>query len=196
MATCFYKLGLYEQALDCIRKILKFKLCTRPVVYEYGKGICRVCDKYAEPHLSLFKKVKITSIPSVLNEMARTSLESGNSDSAIGWLNSIRKKRKSLHTNALDDGVNELYSSDLDIFRMQPDSALEHFQKSLVIFLGNYYEIDIHKNPGNFTGSFAYYRLFEVLVKKASAWEMAYKKSSILMILKRLTILINLPFHS
>jgi hypothetical protein len=78
----------------------------------------------------------------------------------------------------LDDGVNELYCGDLDIFNNQPVSALSHFQKSLIIFSGNFADNDIHKNPGNFTGSFAYYTLFEVLVKKASAWEMEYKRTS------------------
>ena len=110
--------------------------------------------------------------------MARTALETGNADSASAWLNQYQDKKKSLHTNALDDGVNELYSGDLDIFRKQPESALRHLQKSLIIFSGNFSDKDIRKNPVTFTGSFAYYRLFEVLDKKASAWEMVYKKTS------------------
>jgi CHAT domain-containing protein len=176
MATCFYKLGLYEQALNLYRKILKFKLLPDPLYMNLGRAYAGL-HQYAEA-LASFKKVKIASIPGVLNEMARTSLESGNSDSASAWLKQYQNEKKSLHTNALDDGVNELYSGDLDIFKMHPKSALRHFQKSLVIFSGNYSETDIHKNPGNFTGSFAYYRLFEVLVKKASAWETEYKKTS------------------
>ncbi len=48
--------------------------------------------------------------------MARTALETGNADSAAAWLNQYRDKKKSLHTNTLDDGENELYLGDLDIY--------------------------------------------------------------------------------
>src|SRR5580700_4299107 len=128
--------------------------------------------------LASFKKVKIAAIPGVLNEMARTALETGNADSASSWLRQYQDEKKLLHTNALDDGVNELYSGDLDIFLKHPEQALRHLQKSLVIFSGNFPDNDIRKNPGSFTGSFAYYRLFEVLVKKACAWQMEYQMTS------------------
>ena len=87
----------------------------------------------------LFKKVNVEAVPGVLNEMARTALETGNADSAAAWLKQYQDKKKSLHTNALDDGVNELYSGDLDIFRKQPESALRHLQKSLDHFFGKFF---------------------------------------------------------
>jgi hypothetical protein len=130
-----------------------------------------------EAALSFFKRVNVSKAPSVLNEMARTALEEGNAEAASAWLDQYRNEKKSLHTNALDDGENEIYLSDLDIYHNKPDSALRHLQNALVIFLGNDSNKEIHKNPVTFIGSFAYYRLFEVLNKKASAWEMVYRKT-------------------
>ncbi|HEY4936660.1 MAG TPA: CHAT domain-containing tetratricopeptide repeat protein, partial [Puia sp.] len=176
MATCFYKLGLYEQALELYAKILKYQLLPDPLYMNMGRAYAGLHQYKAA--LASFKKVKIAAIPGVLNEMARTALEAGNTDSASAWLNQYQNEKESMHTNALDDAVNELYSGDLDIFLRQPESALRHLQKSLIIFSGNFSDNSIRKNPGSFTGSFAYYRLFEVLVKKASAWEMVYKKTS------------------
>jgi CHAT domain-containing protein len=176
MATCFYKLGLYEQSLKLYGKILKYQLLPDPLYMNMGRAYAGL-HQY-EAALASFKKVKITAVPGVLNEMARTSLETGNTVSASVWLHQYQDMKKELHTNALDDGVNELYSGDLDIILMQPASALSHLQKSLIIFSGNFSNEDPRRNPVSFTGSFAYYRLFEVLEKKASAWEMEYKKTS------------------
>ena len=136
----------------------------------------QVCIRYKEA-LLYFKKVKILSVPGVLNEMAKTGLESGNADSAFSWLNQYQKIKKLVHTNVLDDGVNELYTADLAMYRADPVPALNHLQEALVIFSKNFNNRDTRENPENFAGSFAYYRLFEVLSKKAKAWEMVYHKS-------------------
>jgi CHAT domain-containing protein len=175
-ATCFYKLGLYEQALAIYRKALGYHLLPDPLYMNMGRAYAGL-HQYAAA-LASFKKVKIAAVPGVLNEMARTALEAGKTDSASVWLDQYKGEKKSLHTNALDDGVNELYSGDLDILRANPASALRHLQEALIIFSRNFPEKDIYKNPVSFTGSFAYYRLFEVLVKKAEAWELVYKKTS------------------
>jgi CHAT domain-containing protein/tetratricopeptide (TPR) repeat protein len=175
-ATCFYKLGLYEQALLIYRKVLGYHLLPDPLYMNMGRAYAGLHQYQAA--LSYFRKVKIAAVPGVLNEMARTALETGNADSASAWLIQYQKEKKLLRTNALDDGVNEFYSGDLDIFRANPESGLQHLQEALVLFSGSFSSKDIRTNPGNFTGSFAYYRLFDVLVKKAGAWEMVYKKTS------------------
>ena len=176
MATCYSKLGLYEQALDIYKNCLVYHQVKDPLYMNMGRA-------YAGMHLykqalSYFQKVKITAIPGVLNEMANTALEAGEIDSASAWLNRYQTRKKMLHTNALDDGVNELYTADLSIYRKDPLSALGHLQEALNIFSKNFADKDIRKCPENFTGSFAYYRLFEVLVKKARAWEMVYRKNA------------------
>jgi CHAT domain-containing protein len=176
IAACYFKLGLYEQALSIYKKTLNYHLLSTPLYMNMGRTY-RGLHQY-EAALSFFRKVNISAAPNVLNEMARTALEEGNADAASGWLDQYRSEKQSLHTNALDDGENEIYSGDLDIFHNKPESALLHLQEALIIFSRNYSDKDIYKNPVSFTGSFAYYRLFEVLDKKASAWEMVYRKTS------------------
>ncbi len=175
MATCYSKLGLYEQALDIYKNCLVYRQVKDPLYMNMGRA-------YASLHqikmaLNYFHKVKIAEIPGVLNEMSKAALDAGMADSASAWLGQYQAWRKASHTNALDDGVNELYNADLSIFRKDPLSALCHLQEALNIFSKNFSTKDIHKNPENFTGSFAYYRLFEVLVKKAMAWEMVYENN-------------------
>jgi CHAT domain-containing protein/tetratricopeptide (TPR) repeat protein len=176
IAACCFKLGLYEQALSIYEKCLNYHLLNTPLYMNMGRTY-RSLHHY-ETAISFFKKVNISEAPNVLNEMARTALEEGNANAASDWLDQYRSQKQSLHTNALDDGENEIYSGDLDVFNHKPESALLHFQKALIIFSRNYSDQDIRKNPVNFTGSFAYYRLFEVMDKKASAWEMVYQKTS------------------
>ena len=175
IAACYFKLGLYEQTLSIYKKILKHHILSTPLYMNMGRTY-RGLKQY-ETALSFFKKVNISEAPNVLNEMARTALEGGNAKAASVWLDQYRNQKKVLHTNTLDDGENEIYLSDLDIYHDKPDSALRHLQNALVIFSGNDSNRDIRRNPVTFMGSFAYYRLFEVLNKKAAAWEKVYRKT-------------------
>ena len=175
LATCYFKLGLYDKALSIYKNALQYKLLLDPLYMNMGRTYAGL-HQYADA-LASFRKVKPVSVPGVLNEMAMTAIEEKNADSAAVWLNEYQKDKKLLHTNALDDGVNDLYWGNLEIFLGNPEPALKHLQQALVIFSRNFTDPDIRKNPGSFTGSFAYYRLFEVLTKKAMAWEMVYKKT-------------------
>jgi len=175
IAACYFKLGLYEQAILIYKKILKYHILSTPLYMNMGRTY-RALGQY-ETALFFFKKVNTLEAPNVFNEMARTALEEGNAKAASVWLDQYRNKKKTLHTNALDDGENELYQSDLAIYYDKPDSALRHLQKALIIFLGNDSIREVRRNPVTFMGSFAYYRLFEVLNKKASAWEKVYRKT-------------------
>jgi CHAT domain-containing protein len=174
-ATCYYKLGLYEQALDIYRSCLSYRKVKDPLYMNMGRAYAGL-HQFKEA-LTYFKKVNIVSMPGVLNEMAKTSLESGNADSASSWLIQYQNEKKHFQTNLLDDGVNELYSADLAMYRSDPIPALQDLQEALLVFSKNFTSRNIRENPENFTGPFAYYRLFEVFSKKAKAWGMAYLKS-------------------
>jgi len=176
IAACCFKLGLYDQALSIYKKVLNAHMLNTPLYMNMGRTY-RGLRQY-ETALSFFKKVNKSEAPNVLNEMARTALEAGNAKAASVWLNQYRNEKKTLHTNMLDDGENEIYLGDLALYYDEPDSALRHLQNALIIFLGNDSIREIRKNPVSFTGSFAYYRLFEVLNKKATAWEKVYRKTS------------------
>jgi CHAT domain-containing protein len=176
MATCFNKLGLFKQALGIYRKIQHTKLFPDALYMNMGKAYAGL-HQY-DSALEALRNVKISAVPGVLNEMARISLESGKQDAAGEFLKQYQNDKKSLHTNVLDDAVNELYSGDLNIELGNPEIALIHLQRAMVIFCGNFSDSDLRKNPSSFIGTFAYYRLFEVLEKKASAWEKVYQKTS------------------
>ncbi len=176
LATCSYKLGLFGQTLAIYKKLLHSSLPPDPLYLNMGKAFSGL-HQYSEA-LSSYRKVNIAMEPGVLNEMARTALETGNTDSAMAWLKQYEQKKESKQLNILDDGINDLYSGNLALKLDKPESALPYLQKALIIFSRNFTDSDPRKNPISFTGSFAYYRLFEVLVTKASAWEMIYQKTS------------------
>ncbi|MDP4252107.1 MAG: CHAT domain-containing protein [Bacteroidota bacterium] len=175
MATCFYRLGLYDRALEIYQAALSYKLFLDEIYLNMGRAYAGL-HRYPEA-LRAFRKVETKQLPRVLNEMARVALESGHSDSAMVWLNRFSTKKDNLKTNTLDAGINALYRGDLDLYRADPETAVMHFQEAIIFFSGNFKNPDIRTNPGGFTGTFAYYRLFDALYKKATAWEMLYKKT-------------------
>ena len=111
-ATCYYKLGLFEQALGIYRDCLNYQKVKDPLYMNMGRAYAGM-HQYKEA-LKYFKKVNIVSVPGVLNEMARTSLESGNADSAF-LVKNIKMKKHS-HTNALRWCMR--YSADLAMYRL------------------------------------------------------------------------------
>lgn len=176
MATCYYRLGLYDQALTIYHSVLSHKLYQNQIYINIGRAYAGL-HRYPEA-LLFFRKVQVEKLPGVLNEMARVALESGHSDSAQLWLDRFRSQKNTLKVNVLDAGINALYYGDLDLYRADPESALTHLQDAVILFSGNFKDTQIRHNPTGFTGSFAYYTLFDALYKKAIAWELLYKKFS------------------
>ena len=176
MATCFYRLGLYDRALAMYQTALNYTFFLNQIYMNMGRAYAGL-HRYPQA-LASFRKVEVEKVPGVLNEMASVALESGHSDSAQFWLNLFRSKRNKLKVNVLDDGINALYYGDLDLYRADPETALKHLQEAVIFFSGNFKDSLIRHNPTVFSGSFAYYTLFKALYKKATAWEMQYKKTS------------------
>ncbi|HEY4156108.1 MAG TPA: tetratricopeptide repeat protein, partial [Puia sp.] len=176
MATCFYRLGLYDQALQIYQGATRQKLFLNQIYMNMGRAYAGL-RRYPQA-LTAFRQVQVEKLPAVLNEMARVALESGHSDSAQRWLDLFRSEKEHLKVNMLDAGINMLYSGDLDLYRSDPESALKHLQEAVILFSGNFKDPLIRHNPTGFTGSFAYYTLFDALYKKATAWELQYKKTS------------------
>ena len=177
MATCYFKLGLYDQALTLYRPVVGYAPLSNPLYLNMGRTYAAL-HRYPEA-LASFRKVNWKNVPGVLNEMAKAAMETGQMNAAREWINVYQVHKKSLQTNLLDDGINELYSGELEANQQHPENALAHLQKAMIIFSGNFSNPDIRTSPQNFTGSFAYYRLFEVLVQKSRAWEMVYENSAV-----------------
>ncbi len=135
MATCYYRLGLYDQALTIYRPALRHKLFLNQIYLNMGRAYAGL-HRYAS-RLTYFRKVQVEKLPWVLNEMARVALESGHSDSAQSWLDRFHSGKNKWKVNRLDAGNNALYYGDLDLYQADPESALHHFQEAIMLFSGN-----------------------------------------------------------
>jgi CHAT domain-containing protein len=175
MGTCFFRLGLFEQSLAIYREALSYRLFLNEIYLNMGRAYAGL-HRYSEA-LHAFRRVEVQKLPRVLNEMASVALESGHADSAEVWLNRFRNEKQVWKMSAPDAGINALYFGELDLHRSDPESALSHLQEAIIRFSGNFRNTDIRTNPSGFTGTFAYYKLFDALYKKAGAWRLLYKKS-------------------
>lgn len=175
IATSFYRLGLYEEALSIYTTILKYHVLDNYIYMNMGRANTAL-NKYPEA-LSCFRKVDAGEVPGVFNEMAYTQMKLSKFDSAAYFLNQLQFYRNSNKLNALDMGINESYRSELLVNQQKIQSALSSLQKAIIIFSGNFDDENIYSNPSNFTGSFAYYRLFDALSAKAEAFELLYEQN-------------------
>ena len=77
--------------------------------------------------------------------------------------------------NELDRGINDLYRADLLAERNDYLAALQQLQKAIIIFSPHFANPDIMVNPADFVGSFASYRLFDALYRKAQLLMQLYR---------------------
>ncbi|MBS1600678.1 MAG: CHAT domain-containing protein [Bacteroidetes bacterium] len=172
IATSFFKLGLYEQALAMYKDALKYKLFGNQINLNMGRTYTAL-KKYDEA-LACFRNVNISEVPWVYNEIAYTQIQLRHIDSATYFLDHLNKNTNQV--TSVDIGINEYYKADMSIDRGDFSDALDHLQSAIIIFSGNFKERNINVNPSNFTGTFAYYRLFDALDKKAGAFFSLYNK--------------------
>lgn len=177
IATSFYKLGQYTEALDIYRQIIKEKI---PATYIYN-GICMNMGKayaamqqYREA-LQCFKKIDPAATPGVLNEQALAYYEMRKPDSAAYYLDQLTKRNSAGDINVLDAGINDLYRAGMQSDQQQYLPALKNLQHAISIFAGHFNNTGIYSNPGSFTGSYTYYRLFDALCKKAEVFALLYR---------------------
>src|SRR5579872_929829 len=81
----------------------------------------------------------------------------------------------SFRINELDLGTNDVYRGDLLAGKGDFLAAVQQLQRAVIIFSAHFNDTDVFSNPANFTGSFASYRLFDALFKKAVILEQLYK---------------------
>ncbi len=180
IATSYYKLDRYTEALDIYKQIIKEQL---PAGYIYN-GICMNMGKaYSAINqhrqaLQCFKKIDPATTPGVLNEQALAYYALHRPDSAVYYLNKLLKANSNGTLNRLDVGINGLYRADIQADGHQYMPALESLQQAISIFAGQFNNTSIYTNPGNFTGSYTYYRLFDALCKKAAIFALLHREES------------------
>ncbi|HEV3326815.1 MAG TPA: CHAT domain-containing tetratricopeptide repeat protein [Puia sp.] len=179
IATCFYHLGLFRESLEIYHQILVYHSADDPIYLNMGMAYTSL-EKYRDA-LGCFRKVNVQKIPGVLNEMGYALWQLQRPDSAAKCLDRFESRVAAESNtggskiNELDLGTNELYRADLLAGRGDYITALQRLQQAIIIFSHRFDNPDIHSNPANFTGTFASYRLFDALFKKAVLLERLFR---------------------
>lgn len=179
IATCYYHLGQFRESLGIYHDILVYHQGDDPIWMNMGMAYASL-EKYRDA-LNCFKRVKVAAVPGVLNEMGFALWQLHRPDSAALYLDRLgvfaagSTGSASPRINELDLGTNDLYRADLLAGKADYLSALRQLQKAIMIFSPHFSNPDILSNPANFTGSFASYRLFDALFKKALLLEQLYR---------------------
>ncbi|MES1161012.1 MAG: hypothetical protein ABUM51_09665, partial [Bacteroidota bacterium] len=173
IATSFYHLGLFSESLAMYNKILSYRIFPDHIYLNMG-FVYVALDRHRDA-LACFRKVDAAKVPGVLNEIGHSLLLLHQPDSAGWFLDQLTAPRNKLQLNDLDRGTNALYRSELLADRQQYLPSLNSLQKSIIIFSSNFNNEDIYSNPSSFTGTFATYRLFYALLKKALLFQRLYK---------------------
>jgi len=173
IATSYYHLGLFRESLEIYHQILAWQGTDDRVYLQMGMAYASL-DKYKEA-MTCYRKVDPLKVPNVLNEMGRAELQLHRPDSAAWWLDQLTSRASTLKPNELDLGTNDLFRADWLAGDRQYLAALQQLQHAIIIFSRTFNDPDIFANPANFTGTFASYRLFDALFKKATLFEELYK---------------------
>jgi CHAT domain-containing protein/Tfp pilus assembly protein PilF len=176
IATSYNQLGQYREALEIYQKILHFHRSADAIYINMGHAFSGL-GNYEEA-MACFRKINSSKLPEVFNEMGYTEWQMHRTDSSRWYLDRLlayaEKNKEQL--NPLDLARNDIYRSDLLAGRQLYREALGRLQRSIIVFSRNFSNTDIFTNPTNFTGTFAYYSLFEALFKKATLFAALYNK--------------------
>jgi CHAT domain-containing protein len=182
IAASYYRLGLYDECLSIYHTIIHqhalsaYQGIPNYIYNNMGRANAAL-NKYAEA-MACFRKVNSAELPGVFNEMAHTSLLLHRDKEAAHFLDLLTNQalKKGNRINELDLGINALYRAELLNGSQQYLPALENLQKAIIIFSGNFGNKDLLTNPVRFTGSFAYYRLFDALFSKAQTLQRLFER--------------------
>src|SRR5262249_3251522 len=75
----------------------------------------------------------------------------------------------------IDLAINQFYRASLLVDQKKWKESLENLQQAIILFAGNFKDENIFHNPDQFTGTFAYYRLFDAMSEKAAIFEYWYQ---------------------
>lgn len=182
IATASFRVGQYADALAIYRQLLGYRPLRDYVAENMGRAYAGM-ENYPAA-LEWFRRVKVSEIPWVLNEMASAELRLHRLDSCSLYLHRLQEiaRREAVERGAgggsdaggkirpLHLGANALYTAEELSERGDVPGALAALQRAVVLFSGNIHQKDSYGNPVNFSGAFAYYGLFDALVQKAELY--------------------------
>ena len=174
IATSAFRLGQYSEALAIYRELLSYRPLTNYVYMNMGRAYAGLND-YTRA-VACFRNVDPTKIPWVLNEMANAQERLHRPDSCSWYLRRLQELAKSRPPgfNARDLGINAQYAAEWESDQGNYVAALTSLQRAVQIFSQNFHDPSIFANPTDFSGTFAYYRLYDVLARKAALFRQLY----------------------
>lgn len=177
IATAEYKLGEYTAALDLNKAILKYNVGTDYISMNLGRTNAAL-NRFDDA-LESFRKVNPAKIPGVYNEIGLAHLYLSGYDSAAWYFDRIMQlaSKPGSNINPLDIGISQLYNSYLLKNKNEYIAALNCVQDAIILFSQNFKSRNIFDNPSSFTGSFAYFRMFDALKNKAGLFYLLYSRS-------------------
>lgn len=183
MAASYYRLGQYSQSLELYEKLLKYGMYTSQISINMGKA--HLLTGNHNMALRCFRHVDPNELPGVYNDIANVYVQMGKPDSAQYYLDKFSEGYgASLRGyGRIDAGINQIYRGDLLNKKQQPREAVKAFQKAIITLSRNFSNEDIGANPTDFIGSFASFKLFDALLRKASTLAQIWKNEKDLSIL-------------
>lgn len=175
IATSLFRVGEFPEALATYRQLLFYRPLADYVYLNMGRAFAGLGNYSAA--MDYFRRVKAGRLPGVLNEMANAQLQLHRPDSCEWYLKRLQDlaRRDPARTHPLDLGINALYAAEELSQRREYMAALASLQQAIILFSRNFSNTGIYANPSNFAGAFAYYRLFDALVRKAELFELLYR---------------------
>jgi len=170
IATSFYRLGQYGEALSLYKKILGYRLSTNFIYQNMGRTYTAL-EQYPDA-LNAFRKVDVNKVPAALNEMAYAQWQLHRVDSSLWFLDRFTAMSAKGKVNPLDIGINHQYRADMLAGQHEYGAALGELQHAIGYFSR---KGESEQNPTSFTGAFAYFRLFDALLRKAQVLELLYR---------------------
>ena len=174
IAACLNKLESYREALSIYHSIVQQNILTSHIYQNMGNAY-RGLGEYRKA-LNYFRRADPGKTPGVQNEIAFAYIKLKKYDSANYWLNrSLLQFSRKGAENRISIGMNNLYRSDLLMAQGKVSAALPALQKAILAFANNFNGTDAYTNPSNFVGSFASYKLFDALSRKAIVFKTLYQ---------------------
>lgn len=177
IAACLNRLELYKDALAIYHLIIKEKQLSSFIYQNMGFAYRNLGDY--DKALYYFRQADPTKATGVQNEMAYAYIKLKKFDSAAFYLDqSMQSLGQKGQMNRVDKGLNHLYRAELLLQQNKANDALTQLQQAIISFSRQFNKSSIYENPGEFAGSFASYKLFEALRRKALAFKQLYAQTS------------------
>ncbi len=176
IASSLLKLERFAEADSIYQSLLPFKINTNEILQNIGSINLNLGN--GEKAISFFKKVRYNSSLNILlyNKISKAFAIIGKPDSADKYLSLALAENKKWNGDKKNvrHGLTLQYRGEQYLAENKFKEAINDFQKAIVQFYPDYNELDIYKNPENFSGVFSYINLFNALTGKADAFEKLY----------------------